>query len=136
MLRTSENEFERRLLWRRAIKQPGITPTRIDPTTSGPRAPSRLPTTSPRPVETSLETRLEQTVPIKQQLDAARTWRGWRKPDFQRAYSAGKLLFLVVGVAGYAGYFISMHTLMRIFSATLMMGVWYAIYRTKGITGR
>lgn len=148
MLRMSENEFERRLLWRAAIKKSGttptgITPTQIDPTkidlaTIRPSAPKR-PMTSPQPVETSLETRLEQAAPIKQQLDAARAsrwsriWRGWRKPDFRRAYSAGRLLFQVVGVAGYAGYFVSMHALMRVFSGALMAGAWYAIYRIKSV---
>jgi hypothetical protein len=142
MLQMSENEFERRLLWRVAVKKSGITLTKIghtkvDPATIGPPAP-RLVMTTARPVETSLETRLEQATPIKQQLDAARgwrgfrAWRGWKKPDFRRAFSAGRLLFQVVGVAGYAGYFVSMHTLMRVFSGALMAGAWFAIYRIKG----
>jgi hypothetical protein len=153
MLRMSENEFERRLLWRRVIKQPVITPAAITPTGITPKKPVSTkpvsttlapplpmpPITTPQPVETSLDTRLEQAVPIKQQLDATRRWRGfrawqaWRKPDFRRAFSAGRLLFQVIGVAGYAGYFVSMHTLMRVFSGALMAGAWYAIYRIKGV---
>ena len=61
-----------------------------------------------------------------------RSWRELLSPRFRRAYSAGQLLFQVVGVAGYAGYFASMHTLMRLLSGVLMAGTWYAIYRIKG----
>jgi hypothetical protein len=152
MLRMSENEFERRLLWRRVIQQSAINPAAITPTGIAPKKPASTmpvsttiapplpmpPITTPQPVETGLETRLEQAAPIKQQLDAARSWRGfrawgrWKKPDFRRAYSAGRLLFQVIGVAGYAGYFVSMHTLMRVFSGALMAGAWFAIYRIKG----
>jgi len=107
MLRMPENEFERRLLWRPVIPA--------------------------RTLKTSLETRLEQAVPIKEQLDAASISRERWRPDFRRAYSAGRLLFQVIGVAGYAGYFVSMHTLMRFFSGALMAGAWYAIYRMKGV---
>jgi hypothetical protein len=42
------------------------------------------------------------------------------------------LLFQVVGVAGYAGYFASMHTFMRLLSGALMAGTWYVIYRIRG----
>jgi hypothetical protein len=142
MLRMPENEFERRLLWRVAIKKSGVTLTKIGPTKIGapPSEPPaiKLPISSPAPAESDLETRLEQAAPIKQELDAARSWRrfhawgGWRKPDFRRAYSSGRLLFQVVGVAGYAGYFVSMHTLMRVFSGALIAGAWFAIYRIKG----
>jgi hypothetical protein len=141
MLRMSENEFERRVLWRRVIKQLAINPAAITPTGTIPQKPAStkiaapLPMTpikTPLPVETSLETRLGQAAPIKRRLDAARAWRGWKKPDFRRAYSAGRLLFQVLGVAGYAGYFVSMHTLMRVFSGALMAGAWFAIYRIKG----
>jgi hypothetical protein len=52
--------------------------------------------------------------------------------DLRRVYSAGRLLFQVIGCAGYAGYFVSMHTFMRVLSGALMAGTWYAIYRIKG----
>ena len=38
------------------------------------------------------------------------------------------------GAAGYAGYFASMHTFLRVLSGTLMAGTWYVIYRIKGTT--
>ena len=104
----SENEFERRLLWRPAIR--------------------------PRTIETTVGTYLEPAVANKQQPKSEHGWRKRVSPDFGRAYSAGRLLFQVVGVTGYAGYFVSMHTLMRVFSATLMAGAWYAIFRIKGAT--
>ncbi len=86
---------------------------------------------------TSFDERLEQTVPItvpiKEQLGPLRSWRERLSPsDFRRACSAGRLLFQVVGCAGYAGYFVSMHTFMRVLSGALMAGTWYAIYRIKG----
>jgi hypothetical protein len=80
----------------------------------------------------SLEERLGQATPIKEQLDSVRRWRERLSPQFRRAWSAGQLLFQVVGAAGYAGYFASMHTLMRLLSGALMAGTWYAIYRIKG----
>ena len=61
-----------------------------------------------------------------------RSWCERLSPKFRRACSAGQLLFQVVGAAGYAGYFASMHTLMRLLSGALMAGTWYAIYRIKG----
>ena len=73
----------------------------------------------------------EQVLPIKQQFDRVRSWRERLSPDFRRACSAGQLLFQVVGVAGYAGYFASMHTFMRLLSGALMAGTWYAIYKIK-----
>ncbi len=79
--------------------------------------------------EVSLEERVEQAAVIKEQLDDLRSWCS---PNFRRAYSAGQLLFQVIGAAGYAGYFASMHTLMRLFSGALMAGAWYVIYRVKG----
>jgi hypothetical protein len=82
--------------------------------------------------ELSLGERLEQAIPIKEQLDRARSWRERLSPKFRRACSAGQLLFQVVGAAGYAGYFASMHTFMRLLSGTLMAGTWYVIYRIKG----
>ncbi len=82
--------------------------------------------------EVSLEERLEQATAIKEQLDSVRRWRERLSPQFRRACSAGQLLFQVVGLAGYAGYFASMHTLMRLLSGALMAGTWYAIYRIKG----
>jgi len=79
--------------------------------------------------EVSFEEHLAQA--IKKQLDRVRTWRERLSPRFRRGYSAGQLLFQVVGAAGYAGYFASMHTLMRLVSGALMAGTWYAIYRIK-----
>jgi hypothetical protein len=84
--------------------------------------------------EVSLEERLEQAILIKEQLNRARRWREWLSPKFRRACSAGQLLFQVVGAAGYAGYFVSMHTFMRLLSGALMAGTWYVIYRIKGAT--
>ncbi|MGO9074793.1 MAG: hypothetical protein ACLQEI_11630 [Terriglobales bacterium] len=80
--------------------------------------------------EVSFEERLAQAV--KERLDRVRSWRERLSPRFRRACSAGQLLFQVVGVAGYAGYFASMHTLMRFVSGALMAGTWYVIYRIKG----
>jgi hypothetical protein len=82
--------------------------------------------------EVSLEQRFEQVTQIREQLDSVRSWCGRLLPKFRRACSAGQLLFQVVGAAGYAGYFASMHTLMRLLSGALMAGTWYAIYRIKG----
>jgi hypothetical protein len=82
----------------------------------------------------SLEARLPQAIHIREQLDRVRSWQERLSPGFQRAFSSGKLLFQVVGAAGYAGYFVSMHALMRIVSGALMAGTWYAIYRIKGLT--
>jgi hypothetical protein len=86
---------------------------------------------------TSFDERIEQTVPItvpiKEQLERVRSWRErLSRPDLRRVCSAGRLLFQVVGFAGYAGYFVSMHTFMRLLSGALMAGTWYAIYRIKG----
>jgi hypothetical protein len=148
VLRMPENEFERRLLWRSTIKPSTIKPPGLEPKTVNssaiPPAPicptnvnaptPKLTRTKPQPVEPGLETRLEEALPIKQQLDEVRrSGRLWLKTDLRRAYSAGQLLFQVVGIAGYAGYFVSMHTLMRVFSGALMAGAWYAIYRIKGV---
>jgi hypothetical protein len=81
---------------------------------------------------TSFAERLEQTVPIQEQLERVRNWSQRLLPsDFRRACSAGRLLFQVVGCAGYAGYFVSMHTFMRVLSGALMAGTWYAIYKIK-----
>jgi len=79
--------------------------------------------------EVSFEERLAAA--IQKQLDRVRGWREWLSPRVRRAYSAGQLLFQVVGVAGYAGYFASMHTLMRFVSGALMGGTWYVIYRIR-----
>jgi hypothetical protein len=81
----------------------------------------------------SLEEWLRRAFPVREQLEKLRGWRERMAPAFRRTYSAGRLLFQVVGVAGYAGYFASMHTLMRVVSGTLMAGAWYAIYRAKGV---
>lgn len=80
--------------------------------------------------------RLEQAIPIKEQVDSLRNWRERLSPTFRRAWSAVKLLFQFVGVAGYAGYFASMHTFMRIVSGVLMAGAWYAIYRLRDLQSR
>ena len=77
------------------------------------------------------EGRLEQALPVDGHFESVRSWREGRSPDFRRACSAGQLLFQVVGVAGYAGYFASMHTFMRLLSGALMAGTWYAIYKIK-----
>jgi hypothetical protein len=82
----------------------------------------------------SFERRLNEAVLIKEQLDRVRSWRGRLSPKMRRVYSSGQLLFQIVGAAGYAGYFASMHTLMRIVSGVLMASSWYAIYRIKGGT--
>jgi hypothetical protein len=71
---------------------------------------------------------------IKEQLDRLFNWRERLSPKVRRALSAGRLLFQVVGAAGYAGYFASMHTFLRVLSGTLMAGTWYVIYRIKGTT--
>jgi hypothetical protein len=81
--------------------------------------------------ELSLEESLEQASSITQQFKSGRSWREGLSPNFCRACSAGQLLFQIVGVAGYAGYFASMHTFMRLFSGALMAGTWYAIYKIK-----
>jgi hypothetical protein len=69
--------------------------------------------------------------PERVERPGARVGREGLSPDFRRACSAGQLLFQVVGVAGYAGYFASMHTFMRLLSGALMAGTWYAIYKIK-----
>src|SRR5208282_4351512 len=80
----------------------------------------------------SLDERPNQAAPNQQPLDSLRSWRKRLSPESRRIYSAGRLLFQVIGVAGYAGYFVAMHTLMRFFSGALMAGTWYLIYRIKG----
>jgi len=82
--------------------------------------------------EGSFEKRLEPAALLKKQLDRVHSWREGLPPQLRRACSAGQLLFQVVGAAGYAGYFASMHTFMRLFSGALMAGAWYMIYRIKG----
>jgi len=81
----------------------------------------------------SLEDRLGQAAAIREQLDSLRAWKARLSPKVQRAWSAGRLLFQVVGAAGYAVYFVSMHTLMRVVSGALMAGTWYAIYRFREV---
>jgi hypothetical protein len=76
--------------------------------------------------------RHEPASPVEGKLDSVRSWRERLSPEVRRACSAGRLLFQVVGAAGYAGYFASMHTFLRLLSGTLMAGAWYAIYRIKG----
>jgi len=82
--------------------------------------------------EVTLNESLAHVTPIKEPLDSVRSWRERLSPRFRRACSSGQLLFQVVGAAGYAGYFASMHTLMRLLSGALMAGTWYVIYRIKG----
>jgi hypothetical protein len=77
---------------------------------------------------------LEQGILFREQLDALRGWRERVSPKCRRAWAAGQLLLQLVGAAGYAGYFSSMHTFMRVVSGSLMAGAWYAIYRIKGPT--
>jgi len=79
----------------------------------------------------ALEYQLERAIPLKELLDTARAWRKQLSPRFRRACSAGQLLFQVLGIAGYAGYFASMHALMRVVSGALVAGTWYAIYKMK-----
>jgi hypothetical protein len=81
---------------------------------------------------TDFKGRIEPTS-IREQFELVRSWRErLSPPDLRRVYSAGRLLFQVIGCAGYAGYFVSMHTFMRVLSGALMAGTWYAIYRIKG----
>ncbi|MGB9195857.1 MAG: hypothetical protein WCB53_02910 [Terriglobales bacterium] len=81
-----------------------------------------------------LEEHLERSIALKEHFDSLRGWRkGWSL-KVRRIYSSGQLLFEVLGVAGYAGYFAAMHTLMRLCSAVLLGGTWYAIYRAKAAT--
>ncbi len=90
-----------------------------------------LPTIPGERGDVRLEERLQRAIPIMEQVDRLRGWRARLAPRFRRIGSAGQLLFQVVGVAGYAGYFASMHTLMRFVSGGLMAGAWYAIYRIR-----
>jgi hypothetical protein len=76
--------------------------------------------------------RREQATAFKKQIDSVRSWHERMSPKFRRACSAGQLLFQVVGIAGYAGYFASMHTFLRLFSSALMAAAWYVIYRVRG----
>jgi hypothetical protein len=77
---------------------------------------------------------LEQAIPIKEQFERLGSWRERLSPKLSRASSAAKLLLQFVGAAGYAGYFASMHTFMRVLSGVLMAGAWYAIYKITGAT--
>ncbi|MGH9641533.1 MAG: hypothetical protein ACRD3Q_03835 [Terriglobales bacterium] len=79
----------------------------------------------------ALDYQLERAIPLKELLDSMRGWHKRLSPRFGRACSAGKLLFQVIGIAGYAGYFASMHALMRVASGALVAGTWYAIYKMK-----
>jgi hypothetical protein len=78
--------------------------------------------------------RREQAAAFREQIDSVRSWHERVSPKFRRACSAGQLLFQVVGIAGYAGYFASMHTFLRLFSSALMAAAWYVIYRVRGAT--
>ena len=73
-------------------------------------------------------------IALKEHFDKLRGWRKGLSLKVHRIYSSGQLLFEVLGVAGYAGYFAAMHTLMRLCSAVLLGGTWYAIYRAKAAT--
>ena len=79
----------------------------------------------------ALEYQLERAIPLKELLDSVHAWRNQLSPRPRRLFSAGKLLFQVIGIAGYAGYFASMHALMRMLSGALVAGTWYAIYKMK-----
>jgi len=83
------------------------------------------------PVELSLDNRLAPALPSKQQLDGVLSWRERLSPDVRRGYSAACLLFQLVGFAGYAGYFVAMHSLMRCISSALMLAGWYGIFWLK-----
>lgn len=80
----------------------------------------------------SFEDGLEQGILFREQFDRLRSWRERLSPKCRRAWSAGQLLLQLVGAAGCAGYFSSMHTFMRVVSGSLMAGAWYAIYLAKG----
>lgn len=82
----------------------------------------------------SFEDGLERGILFREQLDELRGWRERLSPKWRRACSAGQLLLQLVGAAGYAGYFASMHTFMRVVSGSLMAGAWYVIYWVKGTT--
>jgi hypothetical protein len=79
----------------------------------------------------SVERGLERAIEIRQKLDRLFGWRKRLSPEVRRAGSALRLLFQIVGVAGYAGYFAGMHTFMRVLSGLLMLAGWYAIYWWK-----
>ena len=79
-----------------------------------------------------IQVRLRLAVPgLRRVRECARGWVDRMPAEFRRACSAGRLLFQVVGVAGYAGYFASMHTLMRVVSLGLVAGAWYSVYWIK-----
>jgi hypothetical protein len=91
------------------------------------------PVIAANPREIGLWEHLEQAIPVKERFDRLRSWRERLSPKFRRAWSAGRLLFQLIGIAGYAGYFASMHTFMRLVSGSLMAGAWYAIYRIRDL---
>ena len=90
-----------------------------------------LPTPRPERSGMAIEAQFERALPLKDQIERFRSWRPALPPRLRRISSAGRLLFQFIGFAGYAGYFASMHSLMRVSSATLLLGTWYAIYRMK-----
>jgi len=91
-----------------------------------------LPAIKPEPSGVVLEEWCRRALPrVKVFLEWVRKRREQLPPEFRRASSAGRLLFQVLGVAGYAGYFVAMHTLMRVVSLVLVSGAWYAIYWFK-----
>ncbi len=75
---------------------------------------------------------LERAIALRERFESLRGWRDRRSPRIRRFFSSGQMLFQVVGVAGFAGYFASMHSLMRLFSGVLMAATWYGIYKIKG----
>ena len=83
--------------------------------------------------ELSVERGLDRAIEIRQQLERVFGWRKRLSPEMRRASNAAQLLFQVIGVAGYAGYFASMHTFMRVVSGTLMVAAWYGIYWWKAL---
>lgn len=47
----------------------------------------------------------------------------------ERIWESGKLLFSILGAAGYAGFLASMHFTLAIFSLSLVGATGYGIYR-------
>ena len=78
------------------------------------------------------EDQLEKAIALRQRLENLRGWGVRLSARSRRICSSGQLLFQVVGIAGFAGYFVAMHWLMRLFSGVLMGATWYGIYKIKG----
>lgn len=94
-----------------------------------------------RPVAAALtvEARRRGSALVSMLVERARNWNDRLPAELRRVLLAGRLLFQVVGLAGFAGYFASMHLLMRVVSLGLVAGAWYAVYwltREFGAAGR